>query len=144
MAINWSIMICSWGIMRCRITIRRITRGFCTGTHFFSHCFGHMFNYLHWYLITNLFWNGGTNFFGNFSWCIYGIFDTNCLGKILTGFTGYENGKILAFFLWNFFAFGPWNLFLNLDWYLEKKKKRIMKLDNIDIMITTQHIHHVS
>ena len=141
-SVNRSVMICSWWVMGRRITIGCITRWFCTSTHFFGHCFGHVFDYLHWYFIAHLFRNWSANFFRNFSRCIYGIFDTNCLGKIFTGFTGYENGKILAFFLWNFFAFGPWNLLLNLDGYLEKRKIIIIKLDKYFFMIMTSIMFH--
>ena len=78
-----------------------------------------MFDDLNWDFVTNLFRNGSTDLFGDFTRHVDGVFDTNCFGKVFASFSWYENGKILAFFLGNFFTFGTWDLFFDFDWNLK-------------------------
>ena len=112
------------------ITVGMVARGFGARAHLFGHRFGHVFNNLHGDFVADFLGNGGTDFFGNFTRYVDGILDTNGFGKVFTGFSWYKDGKILALFLGNFFAFCTWDLFLDLNWNLKKIKKYNLEKKN--------------
>ena len=117
-----SLKGCRW-MKGCRIAVGMIPRRFGTCTNLFGHSFGHMLDNLHGDFVADFFRNWSTYFFRNFSWNINGILDTNGFGKVFTSFSWYEDGKILALFLGNFFAFGTRHLFLDLYWNLKIRKR---------------------
>ncbi len=104
------------------IPVRSVSTWLCTCAHFFRHCLWHMFDDLNRDFVANLFRNRGTHFLGYFSGHINWVFDTDCFREVFAGLSGYEDGKILALFLWYFFTFCLGHLFFNFSWNLKVLK----------------------
>ena len=125
------VMIGCGGIIWRSVTIFvPFARRFGTGTDLFSDGFRYMFDNLHWYFIAHFFGYWRTNLFGYFSGGVDRVFDTDCFGKVFTGFSRNKDGEILALFFWHFFTLGFWHLFFNFDRDLKMGRKWLVSKKN--------------